>query len=153
MFWLIKSYDDDKKFVVVYNRGVKSFCPYFIMLLTVSIAKYIFNMPRPISKYALDSFPSGHMAAITTLYYIIRPKKILYKCIFIVTIILVGVSRVILKDHYIMDVIFGYLFGLLSYYLSGLAMRPYLHICRKIMPIAKMVISKIGNKVVKNLFS
>ncbi|MEJ8844451.1 phosphatase PAP2 family protein [Lacibacter sp. H375] len=90
--------------------------------------KFFFNRPRPLIPLLNEipglSFPSGH-AFMGTIYYgllisiVYREVKTTWKkwlLIFLLlcTIILVGLSRVYLRVHYLSDVLAGFCFGTLS---------------------------------------
>lgn len=93
------------------------------------LLKSIFQFPRPttasITPYILDvySFPSSHVVTYTTIFgflYYVLGKKIIKDRLLTLTlritfgylVMLVGLSRVVLGQHYVRDVIFGYCFGL-----------------------------------------
>ena len=90
--------------------------------------KFFFNRPRPLIPLLFEapglSFPSGH-AFMGTIFYgvlisrVYRDVKVVWKkwlLIFILLgfIILVGLSRVYLRVHYLSDVLAGFSFGTLS---------------------------------------
>ena len=90
--------------------------------------KFFFNRPRPLIPLLHEipglSFPSGH-AFMGTIFYgvlisrVYRDVKVVWKkwlLIFILLcfIILVGLSRVYLRVHYLSDVLAGFSFGTLS---------------------------------------
>lgn len=107
-----------------------------ISFIIISLCSYIysamlkglFKMPRPIgaesSPIMLDnySFPSTHVVTYTAifgfLFYLVSHKFIKDKLLtlslkvtFGYLILLVGISRVVLGQHYVRDVMFGYFFG------------------------------------------
>ncbi|NMB70030.1 phosphatase PAP2 family protein [candidate division WWE3 bacterium] len=101
-----------------------SLCSYFYSVTL----KGLFKLPRPIgaenSPVMLDnySFPSTHVVLYTVifgfLFYLVSQKFIKDKLLtlslkvtFGYLILLVGISRVVLGQHYARDVMFGYLFG------------------------------------------
>lgn len=66
------------------------------------------------------SFPSGHSAiaaAFTTLIHL-QYQIIYLTALFIFISLMVGLSRIELKRHYLKDVIMGYVLGILSVYIS-----------------------------------
>jgi membrane-associated phospholipid phosphatase len=90
--------------------------------------KFFFNRPRPLIPLLFEapglSFPSGH-AFMGTIFYgvlisrVYRDVKVVWKkwlLVFILLcfIILVGLSRVYLRVHYLSDVLAGFSFGTLS---------------------------------------
>ena len=98
------------------------------LILTNSL-KSIFSRPRPFVELENElvqtvnpyrSFPSGHAAAMFTLL----PFLSFIKITWITLSIIVMLSRVYLGVHYLSDVIFGMLLGLLindlSYYFYGM---------------------------------
>jgi len=111
----------------------------FLVIATISnlfatFLKFIFRQPRPYSaynNYFFDQygFPSGHTLLYTVLFgfliylsfkltsipLLIRVLAVIVSFYFIS---LVGISRVYLGQHYVWDVVGGYVFGLL--YLTGL---------------------------------
>jgi undecaprenyl-diphosphatase len=108
----------------------------FINILIIALSnfglmvglKFFFNRPRPLIPLLHEipglSFPSGH-AFMGTIFYgvlisrVYRDVKVVWKkwlLIFILLcfIILVGLSRVYLRVHYLSDVLAGFSFGTLS---------------------------------------
>lgn len=87
---------------------------------------------RPIKVYAMDklhlidgvvvnsyhSFPSGHTATAFALFMFLAyvfHKKTFVQIGFALLAVLVGFSRIYLTQHFLIDVLFGALFGILSY--------------------------------------
>jgi len=99
---------------------------------TVYIGKNIFKINRPVeySYYHIDSFsfPSGHSTAAVAFYGIVfyllisNAKKLRVKFILLVTwlflVLAIGFSRMYLCEHFLSDVIGGYLLGFLWLLLS-----------------------------------
>lgn len=91
--------------------------------LTVWIVKNLFDTARPINAFYTENspaFPSGHSAIAVALYgfflYLAaqhqnhpfkKPLVILLSAI----IFLIGLSRLYLGEHYLQDIVFGYLIG------------------------------------------
>ena len=90
--------------------------------------KFFFNRPRPLIPLLNEipglSFPSGH-AFMGTIFYgllisiVYREVKVVWKkwlfiFLLLCAIILVGLSRVYLRVHYLSDVLAGFSFGTLS---------------------------------------
>jgi undecaprenyl-diphosphatase len=89
---------------------------------TVSLLKTLFDRPRPeFAIYREDSaaFPSGHSAASVVVfgfltYVLIRERvgpRIVSGVMGLLLIILVGLSRLYLLEHYLSEVLSGYLVG------------------------------------------
>jgi len=99
--------------------------------LLIQVAKRIFHMPRPkyffeqnlfhythfvegVSTHHQHSFPSGHTASAfalaTVLVLVFKKKKISYYCLFFA--FLIGYSRIYLAQHFLIDVIFGAITGI-----------------------------------------
>jgi membrane-associated phospholipid phosphatase len=90
--------------------------------------KFFFNRPRPLIPLLNEipglSFPSGHAFMGTIFYGLLISrvysevtvvwKKWLFIFILLCAIILVGLSRVYLRVHYLSDVLAGFCFGTLS---------------------------------------
>lgn len=132
IFFIIKNnsdqlFDWQKPFEEVklkFNKLVFIFTPVGVGWVSVSILKDIFQAPRPFILFSekvnplfihggLDSFPSGHatfFAALALSTYFIN-KKLGLLC-FIVAI-LVGLSRIIAGVHFPLDIIVGYIFGII----------------------------------------
>jgi membrane-associated phospholipid phosphatase len=92
-----------------------------------SLIKLIFNKIRPnkqkfaniLEKIDAGSFPSIHSARTLliglSIFHLFSSKIVL---LFIALIVLlVGISRLVLKKHYVIDVITGYFLGFLVWYL------------------------------------
>jgi len=100
-----------------------SFCSAFL----VSLIKKEYNEPRPslvfqdmdlhyvdgLELYRNFSFPSGHTAAAFTLFLLLtfftRDKR--YAWVYVTLACIVALSRVYLMQHFLVDVYFGALFG------------------------------------------
>ncbi len=90
------------------------------MTVVVKLIKEIVKRPRPefildlpITSHSLFSFPSGHTAAaflIAVLFSKYHPK---YKYIFYTIAVLTAFSRIYLGVHYLSDVFFGAVIGIL----------------------------------------
>lgn len=90
--------------------------------------KYIVARNRPISalvNVSNYSFPSGHAMMGTFVYgflawYVIKKTnikknlKVITSIILIIILVLISTSRLYLRVHYLSDVVFGTLFGLIS---------------------------------------
>ena len=92
--------------------------------LSVTLLKSLFARPRPALATYLEtsgSFPSGHSAASAVLFgflaYVAVQERIVPPAIAILfggaAILLIGLSRLILGEHYLSDVCGGYLVGML----------------------------------------
>ena len=95
--------------------------------LTNETAKSIFNRTRPIGINLVDeiglSYPSGHSMVGLTFYgfilYLIyqskinKSKKIIITTSLIITILIIGISRIYLGVHYLSDVIGGFLLAII----------------------------------------
>ncbi|KRT14875.1 hypothetical protein ASU31_16255 [Pedobacter ginsenosidimutans] len=100
--------------------------------LLIQIAKRIFHMPRPkyffeqtlfhythfvegVNMHDQNSFPSGHTASAfalaTVLVLVFKKNKISFYCLFFA--FLVGYSRIYLAQHFLIDVIFGAITGII----------------------------------------
>ncbi|QNR82735.1 phosphatase PAP2 family protein [Pedobacter riviphilus] len=100
--------------------------------LLIQIAKRIFHMPRPkyffeqtlfqythfvdgVKMHDQNSFPSGHTASAfalaTVLVLVFRKKKISPYCLFFA--FLIGYSRIYLAQHFLIDVFFGAITGII----------------------------------------
>ncbi len=104
-----------------------------LQTILVTIGKrWIFNYPRPkvfiensadtfnfidgVKVYSAHSFPSGHTAsafAIATLLICLTKNKLLQVILMLMAII-IGISRVYLLQHFLMDTVAGALIGLSS---------------------------------------
>lgn len=90
--------------------------------ILVTLLKGLFLRPRPeyaVYREVTASFPSGHSAASFALfgfltYVLVRERigpKVLVVPFGLVLVILVGLSRLVLGEHYLSDVLSGYLVG------------------------------------------
>ena len=100
--------------------------------LTVQLGKHLFKINRPVqlSYYHMDSFsfPSGHATAAVAFYGMVfyllirNVKTVKAKSGLLITglilILLIGFSRLYLCEHFLSDVLGGYLLGLLWLLLS-----------------------------------
>ncbi len=109
--------------------------------LTVTLLKHTFARPRPeMAVYAESSysFPSGHSAASAAFfgfltYVLIRERvgPIVVSFLVGVTLVfLIGLSRIYLVEHYLSDVLNGYLIGAL-WVLLGIWLAEWLHTRRE----------------------
>jgi membrane protein DedA with SNARE-associated domain/membrane-associated phospholipid phosphatase len=105
--------------------------------LTVTLLKIVFSRPRPeMAVYAESSysFPSGHSAASVVffgflIFVLIRERVGPIVVSFLVgmtLIFLIGLSRIYLVEHYLSDVLNGYLVGTL-WALIGIWLAEWLH--------------------------
>jgi len=112
--------------------------------LTVTLLKHIFARPRPeMAVYAESSysFPSGHSAASIAFfgfltYVLIRERVGPIVVSFLVgatLVFLIGLSRIYLVEHYLSDVLNGYLVGVL-WVLLGIWLAEWLHTRKKWNP-------------------
>ena len=108
------------------KTAILIFVAYLGGVLLNKILKEIFQVPRPVDALIQVegyAFPSGHATSAVIFYSLLillfhkRIKNKITRSIFIITnvvvMLLVGVSRIMLKVHSFYDVIAGYLFGLL----------------------------------------
>lgn len=118
---------------LVYNKYLKE--AFFLLLSSLSYPislylKLLFKHDRPHTSFLktsiidIYSFPSSHVLVYTTvfgyvLYLTFKIKKMdkllkfTLRILSLYLIILVGASRVFLGEHWIKDIIFGYLIGLI----------------------------------------
>lgn len=114
-----------------------------VSAIFANVLKKLIEMPRPAATFDNSTFtivgkaltghnslPSGHSITIfttlTVLMFAYMPRKPLYKAIYFVTLILIGLfiamSRVGIGAHYPLDVVigctFGYVSGLLGIFIS-----------------------------------
>lgn len=103
----------------------------FILLIGTSasvnlIIKYIIKRDRPLDMIVNEtgySYPSGHSNASACLYgfiiYLIvkskltKKRKIIFITLLTTLILLIGISRMYLKVHYLTDVLGGFILGLI----------------------------------------
>lgn len=129
---LIVSFFISKKYVILVGSSS------FIMLAFVQSIKWIVNADRParffkeeISNFHLVSginlhehfsFPSGHTATGFTLFlllcFLFNKREMLWQTIFFFLAFLVGISRIYLMQHFLIDVTVGAVVALFSVYLS-----------------------------------
>ncbi len=93
-----------------------------------SIIKLLYHKPRPdgqgfdgnVAKIDAGSFPSIHSSRITITYLTLfmSTSDIVMKCSFLIVIVLVYLSRVILKRHFPIDVYGGAIIGLIIFWVS-----------------------------------
>lgn len=128
--------------VFLFIRFRDFFAVLFSALLTLIIAGTLKNFvfggaPRPakyfpegmlhfvegVDMHLVNSFPSGHtMAAFAfwgVLALIVPKDKLVWKIVFFLIAILVGISRVYLHQHFLIDVWAGMALGLTIAYLSS----------------------------------
>lgn len=90
--------------------------------VTVSLLKRLFDRPRPSLAYFIEtsgSFPSGHAAASVAFYGMVfyciwrlrRLGPLAALMLAITTAFAIGLSRIYLIEHYLSDVLNGYLVG------------------------------------------
>ena len=91
-----------------------------LMSATVKAIKEIVRRPRPeftlnlpITSHSVFSFPSGHTAAAFLLAVLLSKYYPKYKIVFYSAAILTGFSRIYLGVHYLSDVFFGALIGVI----------------------------------------
>jgi membrane-associated phospholipid phosphatase len=108
---------------------------FILVELVGAVIKALFHKKRPnkqkfkntLEKIDAGSFPSVHSAMIVvvafSLWNIFPIKSLL-----LVIVLLVGASRIFLKKHYIIDVIGGYILGLLISYGSTFLIETFLNI-------------------------
>ncbi len=103
-----------------------------IIMITNSLLKLVFAKTRPISKYSQNlktySFPSGHSTGSSISYlnlaFIVSQYcpdlSFLFYSVAITLFLAIGLSRVCLKAHYLIDVIAGLSFGTIGFFISML---------------------------------
>jgi len=95
-----------------------------------ALIKVVFHKKRPnkqdhsniLEKIEAGSFPSIHSARgllIGLGVYSLFSSIVMIGFVFLL-VILVGISRIYLNKHYVVDVIGGYIFGFISWYLASL---------------------------------
>ncbi|HHW90632.1 MAG TPA: phosphatase PAP2 family protein [Clostridiales bacterium] len=93
---------------------------------TVNILKNVIKRPRPFSSDAVTSigarthgysFPSGHTQSATSIYttlgihFGVRKKRYWFLALMLLVVVLVGLSRIYLGQHYLTDVLTGFFIG------------------------------------------
>lgn len=123
--------------ILIYDAGLKRRWTRYLLYICLSVAialvigeglKYLLGRHRPImlfeqdlygltffsTEWAMNSTPSGHtlraFAILTALSMLFRR----FAFVFISIAVLVGVSRVIVTDHYPSDVVFGAFIGVFT---------------------------------------
>ncbi len=110
-----------------YNNAIKLTIAWILITLLSITIRYFYFKPRPkikkynniIEKIDASSFPSMHAGRSTILFLFLTtiiknpPLQILILFIWINILL----SRIILKKHYIIDVIAGTILGIIIYYL------------------------------------
>lgn len=126
-------------FLVLGVLEKEQFQQYFIVLIVgfllnefiCSSVKYLWHKPRPngqkyknaLEKIDAGSFPSIHASRMAFVYsslsYIqYQQGHYIYLPVFFLIILTVGYSRVFLKKHFWFDVLFGYLFWAVAFFLA-----------------------------------
>jgi membrane-associated phospholipid phosphatase len=93
---------------------------YILSVLVTSIVKYAVRRRRPEGEWGAlyrktdpHSFPSGHASRTVTLSLIVLARDLtLAGVLLLAWSVLVGVSRIAMGVHYLLDVLAGYLLGL-----------------------------------------
>lgn len=112
--------------------GIFISAPQVIATIIVQPLKHIFHHPRPLTVFteagvplptvdgvhlhAWNSFPSGHTAAafaLMTAIAMMLPKKWMKACCILFAAV-VGYSRIYLSQHFLDDVIFGSIIGIVA---------------------------------------
>jgi undecaprenyl-diphosphatase len=122
IFWKIihaKSFIEKKKF---FKEGLVLIFSLLITWIVVILIKVLVSAPRPfevidsVRTLGLygggDSFPSGHTAIAAAIAGAIKPYHPRAGLLLILFALLVGISRVYLGVHFPIDVIVGFLIGL-----------------------------------------
>ena len=140
IFFKLMTHTSSGKIYPVYAILIPFALPEGILITKIGIIAFAFQVPvyiitkniikrkRPEMKNGINqiinppdkySFPSGHCASSTLLTLIINqyiPSLTIY---FIAWMIIVFISRIALGLHYLLDVIFGALLGLLSFCIAN----------------------------------
>ena len=113
--------------IFLYNhfkrKNVKWGLALFLSIVFVSIAAFIVKnvtaIPRPYNienAYPLTvesySYPSGHVSRFTVICYYLSKKFKHIRLLMIFLLILIAFSRILLLQHYVSDVLGGFLLGL-----------------------------------------
>jgi membrane-associated phospholipid phosphatase len=89
------------------------------------------NMVPGIDMHGLNSFPSGHTATAAAIAVLIALEWKNKTAVFasLIFAVLIGFSRIYLAQHFLRDVVFGYLVGVVvataGYYIAQYALKPY----------------------------
>ena len=89
----------------------------FITWLIGQILKYVFNIPRPLTSVAsplivLDpSFPSTHTALLVALGTLVFTRNKILGSLILALALVVGAARVILGVHFPVDILGGFVLG------------------------------------------
>ncbi|MFT6053224.1 MAG: membrane-associated phospholipid phosphatase [Roseivirga sp.] len=85
------------------------------------------NFVEGVNVRGFDSFPSGHTSSAFVLAFVlisIVRNRVLNVLIFVAAV-LVGISRVYILQHFLRDIYFGSVFGILAALIAWYIMRPY----------------------------
>jgi undecaprenyl-diphosphatase len=102
-------------FYVDKKKGINIFFSYFLALVLSAVLKICISRPRPGILLDTTSFPSAHAAFVFAPILIFRGKT---QKIAIVFALIISLSRIYLVHHYLSDVLFGIILGLICGFLS-----------------------------------
>lgn len=134
--------------LTMYDSYILGFAMLLNAIVINAILKKIFRRARPFIKSNFDidikrpkdfSFPSGHTSVSATItvvciYYILKYNlSVLFIVISIVFLILMGISRLCLKVHYLSDVVVGLIFGIINGSIAVIFRDPIRKICSDII--------------------
>lgn len=114
-----------------YGLAFESLLAYVFSGLVAQIIKRTLELPRPkvwfenhdilhfvagVSVYSSNSFPSGHTATAFALFTLlaISTKNKLYGILYFILALIVGLSRVYLLQHFLLDILVGSIIGTVS---------------------------------------
>ena len=121
-------------FVPFIILGANSTYGFLLLLLLIneiigSLIKYFFHKPRPdgqeykgiLEKIDAGSFPSLHASRITIVYLTLFSyvTDIYIQVALLFMMIAVMISRVLLKRHFITDIVGGFVIGAVLWWISG----------------------------------